>query len=221
MARILIVEDDPAMRGLLREHLEADHEIVETPDATAALALALEHKPDCILLDLMLPGFSGFELCQIFSSLSVTRLTPICVITAKPAAEYKDFCLNLGAAEYFEKPVNFAQLKARLAALLEGKRGERRRERRVRLSVIVKLRGQDVSGERFELLSAADDVSASGFLCACQARLETGSLVEVFLMGGQERYVGQARVVRTEWRDRPWQRYGFQFVEKPREWILL
>jgi CheY-like chemotaxis protein len=215
-----MVEDDPAMRGLLREHLVESYEVIETGDPTEALAQALEHKPDCILLDLMLPGFSGFELCQMFSSLSLTRLTPVCVITAKPAAEYKDFCLNLGAADYFEKPVNFAQLKARLAVLLEGKRDERRRERRVRLSVILKLRGQDAAGNPFESLTAADDVSGSGFLCACQARLEKGSQVEVFLMGGQERYVGRAEVMRTEWRDRPWQRYGFQFVEKPREWIL-
>lgn len=220
MAHILIIEDDEAMRNLLRQRLVDKYEISDTGYAPEALALALQHKPDAILLDLMLPDFNGFELCQAFSSLSFTRRIPILVITGRPAAEYKDFCLNLGAKGYFEKPVNFDQLQALLAAVLKGKQPEHRTEVRVRLRVVLKLRGIDLSGTKVEQVTITDDVSASGFLCSCTAPWEKDAIVEVFMVIGGERYAGRARVVRSEWRGTPWQRCGFQFLDKSCQWVL-
>lgn len=220
MTRILCVEDDQTMRELLREHLQDAYEIIETGDATEAIALALQHKPDCILLDLKLPESSGFELCQIFSSLTMTQLIPILVITSQPAADYKDFCLNLGATDYFEKPVDFSGLRRRVDCAIDRKPPERRIEARVRLSVVLKLSGLDITGMKFEVLTATDDVSASGFATSCMVPLAKDAVVEVFMRGASERYSGRARVVRTEWRDTSWQRYGFQFIEKSSQWIL-
>jgi len=218
---ILIVDDDEAMRGLMRERLEDAYKIIDTGNPEDALSLALQSKPDCILLDLMMPEFSGFELCQTLASLSFTRLIPIFVITGEPAARYKDSCMNLGAKEYFEKPLNFGQLRSRLAAVLESKQHERRAEVRVRLRALLKLRGTDTSGRKFELLTTTDDVSASGFLCGCHALLERDAIVEVWLRsGGVELQVGRARMVRVEWPNTAWQRHGFRFVEKPHDWIL-
>ncbi len=221
MPLILIVDDDEAMRGLIRERLEDAYKIIDTGNPEGALSLALQSKPDCILLDLMMPEFSGFELCQTLASLSFTRLIPIFVITGEPAARYKDSCMNLGAKEYFEKPLNFGQLRSRLAAVLESKQHERRAEVRVRLRALLKLRGTDISGRKFELLTTTDDVSASGFLCGCHALLERDAIVEVWLRsGGVELQVGRARMVRVEWPNTAWQRHGFRFVEKPHDWIL-
>lgn len=221
MPLILIVDDDEAMRGLIRERLEDAYKIIDTGNPEGALSLALQSKPDCILLDLMMPEFSGFELCQTLASLSFTRLIPIFVITGEPAARYKDSCMNLGAKEYFEKPLNFGQLRSRLAAVLESKQHERRAEVRVRLRALLKLRGTDTSGRKFELLTTTDDVSASGFLCGCHALLERDAIVEVWLRsGGVELQVGRARMVRVEWPNTAWQRHGFRFVEKPHDWIL-
>src|SRR6202041_3483024 len=62
--RILIIDDDETMRGLLRDRLEDAYQIFDTGDPEQAIALALEHKPDGVLLDLMMPNFSGFEVCQ-------------------------------------------------------------------------------------------------------------------------------------------------------------
>src|SRR2546426_1200006 len=169
------------MRGLIRERLEDAYKIIDTGNPEGALSLALQSKPDCILLDLMMPEFSGFELCQTLASLSFTRLIPIFVITGEPAARYKDSCMNLGAKEYFEKPLNFGQLRSRLAAVLESKQHERRAEVRVRLRALLKLRGTDTSGRKFELLTTTDDVSASGFLCGCHALLERDAIEEVWL----------------------------------------
>ena len=221
MPLLLIVEDDPQVRELMRERLKDEFAIITSGDANEALSLALQHKPDCILLDLTLPDFSGFELCQTFASLSATRLTPVLVVTGKPAAEYKEYCLNLGAADYFEKPVDFKRLRATLHSVLSIRLPERRSEVRVRLSVVLRLRGTDEDGKAFDIITAADDVSRTAFLCNCNIPLRRDSVVDVFLRGGKtELPAGRARVVRTEHKDTPYQRHAFKFVEKPENWVL-
>jgi DNA-binding response OmpR family regulator len=79
--KILIVDDDEATLKLMRIRLSEAYEPICTRDPEQALGLALEHKPDAILLDLMMPKFSGFELCQSLRSLSYTYAIPIIVIT--------------------------------------------------------------------------------------------------------------------------------------------
>lgn len=219
MPKLLIVEDDRAMRDLLRGHLEDEYEIIDTGDASEALALALQQKPDCVLLDLVMPKFSGFELCQTLASVSLTQLIPIFIISGEPAEKYKAFCQNLGAVEYFEKPVDFSRLKARLADVLKAKQPERRTEVRIRLRVVLRLEGTDTSGAKFEAVATTEDVSAGGFFCGCPAQLEKDSVVKVFL-SQEERYIGQARAVRFERRNTASPHYGFRFVEKPSRWIL-
>ena len=91
-----------------------------------ALALALEHKPDAILLDLRMPGYSGFELCKTFTTFSATQLIPVFIISGEGGAKTKDFCRQLGASAYFEKPIDFEALRTRLGESLNGGRVERR-----------------------------------------------------------------------------------------------
>ncbi len=221
MKRILVVEDDKAMCNLIRRRLKDQYEVVATVDATEALALALEHKPHCILLDLMLPRLSGLELCQTFSSVSLTQQIPIFVITGQSAAEHETCCLNLGAKEFFEKPLDFARLRARLAAIVNSPRKERRRHPRIQLKMVIKLVGADAQGKEFDLLTATDDVSANGFRCRCTIPLAQKATVQVSLMSREgERRVGRARLVHTLWCDLPWQACGFEFVEKTGTWIV-
>jgi DNA-binding response OmpR family regulator len=220
MPKILIVDDDEAMRGLLKMRLSGSYEVVDTGNPEQALGLALEHRPDAILLDLMMPKFSGFELCQSLHSLSYTSLIPIFVITGEAGAKYKDRCQSLGAKGFFQKPVDFKELGARLALELQSKKPERRAHVRVRMKVLVALRGTDVNGRPFDEMTATENVSAGGFLCPCTVALTKDAVVEVFLAGEQERYAGRARVVRRESSGAPWQQYGFQFVERTMEWVL-
>jgi DNA-binding response OmpR family regulator len=212
--KILIVDDDKAARDLLRACLSEAYEVIDTEDPEQALGLALEHKPDAILLDLMMPKFSGFELCQSFRSLSYTSMIPIFVITGESDAKYKDHCANLGAVAYFEKPLELEQLKRRLAAELQSKRSEHRAHVRVRMRLALRLRGTDASGKAFEEMTTTENVSADGFMCNCMSSLVKDAIVEVILSSGGEHYVGRARVVRKESSGTPWQRYGFQFREK-------
>jgi hypothetical protein len=97
---------------------------------------------------------------------------------------------------------------------------EQSTEPRVRLNVILKLRGKDKYGIPFELFTTIENVSANGFLCDCTAALETDAILDIFLCNEGEHYAGTARVVRTESRDTPCPRYTFRFLKKPAEWIL-
>src|SRR5271154_6158424 len=184
MPKILIVDDDEAVRGLLRMRLSDTYQVVETGDPEQALALALEHKPDAILLDLLMPGFSGFELCQSFHTLSYTSRIPIYIITGEAGTKYKEHCESLGAKGYFHKPVDFPALRAALAAELKDKQPERRAHKRVAMRVVLKLRGTDASGKEFDESTTTDNVSAGGFLCNCAGALLKGAAVNVFLTSG-------------------------------------
>src|ERR1700722_20363451 len=198
MPRILIIDDDKVMRNLLRIGLEDIYQILETGDPEQAIALALQHKPDAVLLDLMMPNFSGFEVCQALTDLSYTQQIPIFIVSGEIATKYKVFCQNLGAAGYFEKPVDFNHLRACLAAVLRDKKVEHRTEARVRLNVILKLRGKDNNGIPFELLTTTENVSANGFFCGCTAALEKDAILDVFLCHEGENSAGKAGVVRNK-----------------------
>jgi response regulator RpfG family c-di-GMP phosphodiesterase len=220
LRKILVIDDDHDVRGLHRARLSDTYEIVETGEPEQALSLALEHKPDAILLDLMMPKCSGFELCQTLHSLSYTSTIPILIVSGESGDQYKAHCESLGARGFFEKPVDYKQLKARLAAELQDTRPDRRAHVRVRMRVLLTLRGTDASGNKFETSVATDNVSAGGFLCSCTVPLLKDAVVDVFFTAPNERFAGRARLVRRESAGAPWQQYGFQFTELSNEWFL-
>jgi response regulator RpfG family c-di-GMP phosphodiesterase len=220
MAKILIVDDDADMRNLHKMRLNDTYEILETEDPEEALGLALEHKPAAILLDLMMPRLSGFELCHTLHTLSYTSRIPILVITGESAAKYQQHCEGLGASAFFEKPVDYKELKKRIAQALQTNQPERRAHVRVKMRVVLKLRGIDSAAKPFDLPTVTENVSPAGFLAGCLASLNQGDIVEVYVSGETERFAGRAKAVRCESRGAPWQRYGFQFVETTSEWVL-
>jgi CheY-like chemotaxis protein len=218
--RILIVDDDQAVRKLLRFRLKDSYEILETGSPEEGLAMALQHKPDAILLDLMLPRFSGLEVCQTLASMSFTQLIPIFVISGESASRYRDFVENIGAMGFFQKPLDFEALQARLEETLRGRKSEQRAELRVRLRAGLTLRGITPKGERFEFPTTTENVSVRGFFCHCSASIQTGAIVDVFLgsLGGQ--FCGKARVAHIEHPGTPTQGCGFVFIGDSVGWIL-
>jgi DNA-binding response OmpR family regulator len=220
MPRILIVDDDQSVRRVLRFRLKDSYEIFETGSPEEALALALQHKPDAILLDLMLPRFSGLEVCQTLASMSFTQLIPVLIISGESAGRYKDFCDNIGARGYFQKPIDFQALQTRLDEILNGRSPDRRTEVRLRLRVMLTIRGTTRTGDPFEFATATENVSAHGFFCSCIAPIQTETIVDVFLAGAGQRFLGKARITRVERLETPAQGYGFQFVGDPVDWIL-
>lgn len=220
MTKLLVVDDDEAMRRVIRLNLSEGYEIIDTGEPEHALALALEHKPDAILLDLRMPKYSGFELCQTFTSFSATQMIPVFVVSGEAGTKTKQFCRDLGAVAYFEKPVDFDALRSQLGDFLKTRRKERRSEVRVRLRVPLRLAGTDENGEPFGIHTTTENVSRSGFLCACAVALSQGSVVDVYLVGGQEEFVGKAEIIRSEWKETPYPRYGCRFREKASHWVL-
>jgi len=220
MPRLLLIDDDDSMRLLLRSRLQSSYEILETSDPEEGIVLALQHKPDAILLDLMMPRYSGFELCQTLSSMSFTQRIPIFIVSGESAQRCQDFCRNLGAKGFFQKPVDFAVLRQELQTVIGGNHDPRWPEPRVRFRTPLKLAGIDAKGSRVDLLTVTENVTANGFLCGCQAEVREGTVLEVYLADDGQPYVGKARVTRVESPGTRTQTCDFRFLEAPRDWVL-
>jgi len=217
--RLLIVDDDEAIRRLFRLQLGDEYEIIDTENPEEALALAMEHKPDAILLDMHMPKFSGFDLCRTFNSFSQTNLVPIFVVSGAMKEDEQEACASLGAAGFFGKPIDFDALRARLATV-KRQTMVPRSEVRVQLKVPVELHGTNIDGKEFEEVTSTENVSLSGFLCTCKAVLRSESVVEVYLTNTGHRLVGKARCVRADAREGEPPQYAFRFTEKSGTWIL-
>lgn len=119
MDRILIVEDDPDIAGLVRLHLEkAGLSAWIVGDGKQALDLALRNQPALIVLDLMLPGMDGLEICRRLRADAAMERVPIIMLTAKTEEVDRIVGLELGADDYVSKPFSPRELVARVLAVL-------------------------------------------------------------------------------------------------------
>jgi CheY-like chemotaxis protein len=190
MQRILIVDDDELMRDVMAAHLSDLYEVTATCDSERAIALTLEDRPDAILLDLSMPGLSGFELCKILSSLGVNRHIPILIVSGKDERN-KAFCERLGAVAYFTKPIDFPRLKAQLAAVLASNLGVPATTVALKLDLHLKPVNTSVIG--IEASAAADSLTRDGFICTGPTSLLDSGPVEVFLRKEGQHSLGLAQ----------------------------
>lgn len=117
--RILIVEDEEPLTMLLRYNLEAEGYAVESTSRGDEAELMLrEQAPDLVLLDWMLPGLSGIELCRRIRQRSETQLLPVILLTARGEESERVRGLGTGADDYIVKPFSVPELLARIRALL-------------------------------------------------------------------------------------------------------
>ena len=117
--RILCIEDEAAIRGMIRFSLEREgYLVMEAADARAARDLAADQLPDLMLVDWMLPDLSGPELIRRFRSDPLTRDIPIIMLTAKSEEDDMIHGLDAGADDYLIKPVSLKALSARIKALM-------------------------------------------------------------------------------------------------------
>ena len=115
--RILIIEDEPAMRLALADLLAAEgYRVLAATDGQAGLDRALAEKPDLLLLDLMMPKLDGFEVCAELRRLE--NAVPVLMLTAKGQIEDRIAGLDAGADDYLVKPFSTGELLARVRALL-------------------------------------------------------------------------------------------------------
>ncbi len=115
--RILVVEDEPGLRLTLCDRLRAEgYEVEHAAEGQSGLALALDGDFDVIILDVMLPNISGFDICRRMRQKG--RHTPILMLSARGEVVDKVAGLQFGADDYVSKPFEFAELLARIEALL-------------------------------------------------------------------------------------------------------
>lgn len=114
--KLLIVEDEPTLLETLKYSLERQgYEVVTASDGVQALATARTEKPDLVILDIMLPGLDGFEVCRM---LRQEMSLPILMLTAKDEEVDKIVGLEVGADDYLTKPFSMRELLARVRAHL-------------------------------------------------------------------------------------------------------
>jgi len=166
-SRILVIEDEERIREFLRRGLEAEEYVVETAeDGTAGLELVKERVPDLVLLDLMLPGMDGLEVCQKIRS---EHDVPILMLTARDGVADRVEGLNKGADDYLVKPFAFDELLARVRALL----------RRSQAAIPTKLRFMDLELDTGTHLARREDR-------AIQLTTKEFELLELFMLNQRQ-----------------------------------
>jgi two-component system alkaline phosphatase synthesis response regulator PhoP len=117
--KILIVEDEKDIRDLVRYNLEAEgFAVVEASDGEIGLSLAMRERPALLVLDLMLPGLPGLEVCRLLRAKEETQRLPILILTARASEVDKILGLEMGADDYITKPFSPRELVARVKAVL-------------------------------------------------------------------------------------------------------
>jgi two-component system phosphate regulon response regulator PhoB len=122
-ARILVVEDEDALSALLEYNLEKEgFEVRLSSEGEDALLIVEEDKPDLVVLDWMLPGLSGIEICRRVRAAPETRDIPVIMLTARSDEDDRIRGLDTGADDYLTKPFSIPELIARVRALLRRSR---------------------------------------------------------------------------------------------------
>ncbi len=123
--KILVVDDEPDVLELVEYNLKsAGYDVIRAVDGQEALKKAKNGKPDLILLDIMLPGIDGFEVCKVLKREQETSAIPIIMLTAKAAEVDRVVGLELGADDYIVKPFSPRELVLRVKAVLKRVKGE-------------------------------------------------------------------------------------------------
>lgn len=156
MADILIAEDDPKIRMYVSASLQdAGHSIRTANDGVAALASYAERRPDVLVLDIMMPRKSGYDVCEEIRRQD--QSLPILIITAKAEDSDKVLAFGLGADDYLVKPFSIKELELRIAAIL---RRQRLGETAGKIGSTFQLASSKIDAHRF-LLTLADGTEKS------------------------------------------------------------
>ncbi|EQA37959.1 response regulator receiver domain protein [Leptospira inadai serovar Lyme str. 10] len=131
--KILIVDDEASNLQVLRQILQEDYKLIFAKDGAKAVELALSEKPNLILLDVMMPGMTGHEVCKILRADSKSSRIPIIFVTAMVDEEDEAGGFEAGAVDYIAKPVSPSIVKARVRTHLSLVRNEELRETRLQI----------------------------------------------------------------------------------------
>ncbi|MDY0386589.1 MAG: DUF835 domain-containing protein [Methanolobus sp.] len=120
--KVLIVDDDSLNIKLLEAHLMHEYEIISASGGIEALDKVELHSPDIVLLDLMMPDITGYEVCETLKNSEKTRFIPIIMVTALSSLEDRIKGINAGADDFLTKPLDRIEIKTRVGSLLRIKK---------------------------------------------------------------------------------------------------
>ena len=122
-ATVLVVDDEALHRAFMKDTLEAEgHSVIAVGSAEAALEVLASTRPDLLLVDVVMPGMDGFELCRQIKRREATRLLPVVLVTGLRAAQDRVRGIEAGADDFLSKPVQVPELLARARSLVLLKR---------------------------------------------------------------------------------------------------
>ena len=181
---VLIVEDEEVLMMGLAENLEfAEYNVLKARDGEQGLKLTLEKKPDLIILDIMLPGMSGFEVCRAIREKGLNM--PIIMLTARGEEFDKIHGFELGADDYVTKPFSVRELLARIKAVL------RRSQKKLELSAMYEFGG-------FVLDTKARTLVRRQMTDDRRQKAEGGNLKTERKKGSKKEESGEIQLTRTE-----------------------
>lgn len=159
--RILVIEDEANIQELLKYNLEKNgYKVTVAADGAEGLEEAIANIPDLILLDLMLPGLDGLEVCKRLRMEKRTRKIPVFMLTAKSEELDKVLGLELGADDYITKPFSIKELIARIRAAMrrisEDKTDEVFEEEKVKT---LKIRDIEIDCEKYEVRKNGEKIA--------------------------------------------------------------
>ncbi|OGG54900.1 MAG: DNA-binding response regulator [Candidatus Handelsmanbacteria bacterium RIFCSPLOWO2_12_FULL_64_10] len=159
-SKILVVDDEPDILDVLRYNLEkADFGVLTAQDGERALEIARSERPALVVLDLMLPGIEGEEVCRLLKQDEATRSIPVLMLTAKGQEVDRIVGLELGADDYVVKPFSPREIVLRARAILRRAQPEAEPEGMMRIGPLT----VDAAGHRASLSGVSLDLTATEF----------------------------------------------------------
>jgi signal transduction histidine kinase len=161
-ARVLIADDEPDMLHFLAQQMQIDYEVVEAVDGQEAINAAMQSLPDLVLLDMMMPGKDGLQVCRELRQRPATHNVPILLLTARADEETKLAALSAGANDFLPKPFSTTELHVRVRNLVASFQFQRRLARQNQLleTTIVELKETETQLVQTEKLASLGRMSA-------------------------------------------------------------
>jgi two-component system phosphate regulon response regulator PhoB len=175
MNPILIVEDEKDIVDLVEYHLrQSGFSVLSAFDGSSGLEQARKKRPALVILDLMLPGMDGKDVCRSLKSNSLTRLIPVLILTARAEELDRIIGLELGADDYVTKPFSPRELVLRVKAILRRREIDRESERFLQIGdLLIDIEGHHVSVKKMPIPLTSTEFKLLVELASKRGRVQT------------------------------------------------